>query len=54
MPVVTTKDETYDIMGTAEKVVPFLIPQVENKMVLHVFLGKSQQRKDCKKSTDDF
>ena len=22
--------------------------------VLHVFLGKSQQRKDCKKSTDDF
>ena len=23
-------------------------------MVLHVFLGKSQQRKDCKKSTDDF
>ena len=32
MPVVTTKDETYDIMGTAEKVVPFLIPQVENKI----------------------
>lgn len=28
----TTKDETYDIIGTAEKVVPFLIPQIEYKI----------------------
>ena len=30
--MVTTKDETYDAMGTAEKVVPFLIPQVGNRI----------------------
>ena len=30
--MVITKDETYDTIGTAEKVVSFLIPQVENKI----------------------
>ena len=29
-------------------------PEKGKFQVLHVFLGKSQQRKDCKKSTDDF